>query len=287
MGLLDVLRDEVAKWKQGPGFVKVVNEGLLNPNQYNAPAANRVKDATFGLLGIVPGVGDVASAAESADLFNRGDKFGGSLAALGALPFVPAFAGMVKRGGKAADALDVGGLLKNVDNAGMGKANNPWATKDTFGDGRRIEHVSPDGRSAVVQQTLPSGKTVFYPADVNAQYGLVSPDMYKPFDSFEAAQKKIKGMRISDAAKARNTERYGGIPRHWAGDSKKLAKSLIDNDVPIANFSSSSQSKSKYIELADGRKIRMSDHDLPMSYDASDIDYRYGNDIAEIINKLK
>lgn len=95
---------------------KVLYEGLLNPNKYNAPAANRFKDSMFGLLGVVPGVGDAASAAESADLFNRGDKFGGSLAALGALPLVPALGGMVKQGGKA------GGLLAQGDDvAKIGK----------------------------------------------------------------------------------------------------------------------------------------------------------------------
>lgn len=83
----------------------VVNAGLLNPNEYNAPAANRFKDSAFGLLGVVPGVGDAASAAESADLFNRGENFAGGIAALGALPMIPSLAGMVRQGGKAADAL--------------------------------------------------------------------------------------------------------------------------------------------------------------------------------------
>lgn len=273
----------------------VMREGLLNPNKFNAPAANRFKDSAFGLLGGVPGVGDAASAAEAADLFNRGEKVAGTFAALGALPLVPSFAGMVKQGGKAADALSYadeaaqngGGLLKNADNAGMGKTNNQWATKDVFGDGRQIEHVSPDGRSAVVQQTLPSGKTVFYPADVDTQYGWVRPDMYKQFDTFEAAQNKIKGMRISDSAKKRNAELYGDIPNTWTGDAKKVAKKLIDSGIAVSRFSSSTQSKSKYIELADGRKIRMSDHDLPPSYEGSDFDFRYGGDIAELLKKLK
>ena len=84
----------------------VVRAGLLDPNEYNAPAANRFKDSMFGLLGIVPGVGDAASAAESADLFNRGEKFAGSLAALGALPLVPAIGGMfIGKGAKTWDAL--------------------------------------------------------------------------------------------------------------------------------------------------------------------------------------
>lgn len=84
---------------------RVVNAGLLNPNEYNRPQADRFKDSMFGLLGVVPGVGDAASAAESADLFNRGENFAGGLAALGALPMIPSLAGMVKHGGKAADAL--------------------------------------------------------------------------------------------------------------------------------------------------------------------------------------
>jgi hypothetical protein len=57
----------------------------------------------FGLLGVVPGVGDAASAAESADLFNRGENFAGSMAALGALPFVPAMGGIVKKTGLLGD----------------------------------------------------------------------------------------------------------------------------------------------------------------------------------------
>lgn len=82
---------------------RVVNAGLLNPNEYNAPAANRFKDLAFGLLGVVPGVGDYVSGAEAVDLFNRGENFAGSLAALGALPFVPALGGMVARHGNELD----------------------------------------------------------------------------------------------------------------------------------------------------------------------------------------
>lgn len=85
---------------------KVFDEGLINPNEYTRPQADRFKDSAFGLLGVVPGVGDAASAAESADLFNRGEKFAGSLAALGALPLVPAIGGMfIGKGAKTWDAL--------------------------------------------------------------------------------------------------------------------------------------------------------------------------------------
>jgi hypothetical protein len=68
----------------------VINEGLLNPNQFNAVAANRFKDSLFGGLGIVPGVGDVASGMQAVDFWNRGEKLNAGLAGLGALPFIPA-----------------------------------------------------------------------------------------------------------------------------------------------------------------------------------------------------
>ena len=51
----------------------VFNQGLLNPNQYNAVAANRLKDSALGLLGIVPGAGDYASGVQAADYFNRAE----------------------------------------------------------------------------------------------------------------------------------------------------------------------------------------------------------------------
>jgi len=111
MGLLDQFKAYVeantprsTRPKVSPA--KVFNEGLLNPNAYNKPAADRFKDSLFGLLGVVPGVGDAASAAESADLFNRGENVAGSMAALGALPLVPSIGGMfIGKGAKTWDAL--------------------------------------------------------------------------------------------------------------------------------------------------------------------------------------
>ena len=99
MGLLDYIRANTPRAttpRVKPG--KVINEGLLNPNAYNKPAADRFKDSLFGGLGIVPGVGDVASGMEAADLWNRGDKGNAGLAALGMLPFVPNLVGATKLG---------------------------------------------------------------------------------------------------------------------------------------------------------------------------------------------
>jgi len=94
MGLLDQFKAYIqantpraTTPRVSPG--KVINEGLLNPNQFNAPAANRFKDSLFGMTGIVPGVGDVASGVQAADFWNRGEKLNAGLSALGALPFIP------------------------------------------------------------------------------------------------------------------------------------------------------------------------------------------------------
>lgn len=77
-------------------FGHVVNTGLINPNQYNAPQANRFKESLFGGLGLVPGVGDAVSAIQAADYWNQGDKANAGLAGLGALPLIPSLAGVTK-----------------------------------------------------------------------------------------------------------------------------------------------------------------------------------------------
>lgn len=102
----------------------------------------------------------------------------------------------------------------------------------------------------------------------------------------ELADFALSRIKRKDAAVSA-LSKYDAIPKHWKGDARNVAKSLIDNDVNISRFSSSTQSKSKYIELADGRKIRLSDHDLPLHYEGSDIDFRYGGDVADLLGKLK
>lgn len=106
-GLLDYIDANTPRHAGAlPTVGRVVNQGLINPNRFNKPSADRFKESTFGLLGIVPGVGDYASVVESADLFNRGEKFAGGMAALGALPLVPAIGGMfIGKGAKTWDVL--------------------------------------------------------------------------------------------------------------------------------------------------------------------------------------
>lgn len=68
----------------------VMREGLLNPNKFNAPAANRFKDSVFGLLGGIPGADAPVGFTQGADYFNRGEPVAGAVSvASGVLPFIP------------------------------------------------------------------------------------------------------------------------------------------------------------------------------------------------------
>jgi hypothetical protein len=100
------------------------------------------------------------------------------------------------------------------------------------------------------------------------------------------AQASVRGQRISNALKSRNQSLYGDIPRAWSGDAKRIAKALIDAGVPIERFSQSTQSTSKYIYLASGEKVRISDHALPLGYESADYDFRIGGDIQSLVERI-
>lgn len=71
----------------------VLREGLLDPNKFNAVAANRFKDSMFGLLGGIPGADAPVGFTQGADYFNRGEPVAGAVSvASGVLPFIPATA---------------------------------------------------------------------------------------------------------------------------------------------------------------------------------------------------
>lgn len=142
MGLLDDLQQYVkantprsTRPRVSPSTV--FNQGLLNPNQFNRPQADRLKDSAFGLLGIVPGVGDVAAGAEAADLYNRGHPYLAGLSALGTLPLIPAMGGMfVGKGAKTWDALKAQQaeelLAKGVDHKEVWKQTGTMRGVDNF-----------------------------------------------------------------------------------------------------------------------------------------------------------
>jgi len=90
----------------------------------------------------------------------------------------------------------------------------------------------------------------------------------------------VRGLRVSETRKANQSAKYGAIPSIWNGESKKIAMALIDTGIGIDRFSSSTQSKSKYLYLDSGIKVRLADHALPSNYDAADVDFRYAETLA-------
>lgn len=83
MGLLDAFKQYISDAIPG---------GLLNQEW----TPDRVKTARNTLLDFTPVVGDVKSAYDGLEAFKQKDYLGAGLGALGALPLIPSFAGIVK-----------------------------------------------------------------------------------------------------------------------------------------------------------------------------------------------
>lgn len=83
--------------------VTVFKEGLVTPNKFNAPAANRFKDSALGLIGTVPGLGIPAAAVQTADYTQRNEPVAAMLSALSAA--VPALGAMMHTAGPSTSAL--------------------------------------------------------------------------------------------------------------------------------------------------------------------------------------
>jgi len=188
------------------------------------------------------------------------------LAALGALPFIPS---------------GLGNLKKSVDLASM-------KVVDVFGNGKQVKYYDNNGRF-IEKFTSPSGAERWIPGVAGEKSFLDNylTDITKGFSSPDEAYAKIPSLLGSQTKSANYAAKYGGIPKTWDSESKSIAKNIIDSGFEVNKYSQSTQSKSKYIELADGRKIRLSNHDLPSNYESADIDYRFGGDIKSFIDSLR
>jgi hypothetical protein len=86
-GLLDLLK------KEGGQYLRdIMPGGMLNPEW----TPERTQTALSGLLDVTPVVGDIKSGYEGVQAARQGDMVGAGLGALGALPFIPNMAGVVK-----------------------------------------------------------------------------------------------------------------------------------------------------------------------------------------------
>lgn len=177
--------------------------------------------------------------------------------------------------------------LAQFSKAGSDGHLSTLRTVDVFGNGNMVEYYDDAKGLMYSVQKYPRGErwTAWdvLPAEEGGNQVIGEFDHHK---SFADAVQSIRGARISASAKAR-LAKYSAIPNTWDGDAKKLAKALIDAGVSIDRFSTSTQSRSKYIYLDDGRKVRLADHELPGAYDAPDYDFRYGGDIQRLVEQIK
>ena len=193
--------------------------------------------------------------------------------------------GIISKGGKAVDA------LKYSDDVARSvpifkKYNPPKALGGKFPELKGVERRPNPAVVAVSNdltiKTLPDGK---FQADYSPLYG-----GGKPFSALGDNPQELMDMAIARVNRSEKAmlqqQKYSSIPNTWKGDAKKVAKNIIDEYGDVS-FASSTQSKSKYITLPSGEKIRISDHALPSSYEGADYDFRYGDDVNTLINLIK
>jgi len=156
---------------------------------------------------------------------------------------------------------------------------------DMFGNGSRVQHFDDRRGLFYEAQKYPSGLVGWRAGEVidGIEHWLST----KEFGSMDEAQAAVRGLRISNTARQKSAEKYGAIPALWTGEAKRVAKAIIDAGIGVERFSASTQSKSKYVYLDSGVKVRLADHALPGSYDQPDVDYRYGGDIKALIAEVK
>lgn len=173
-GIVDFLKDEYAAAAKSFGILKELPKTLKN-NPANAATA----EAMFGLAGIVPGLGDVASAAESKYLYDKGDKFGAALAGLGALPLVPNVAGIFAgKGSKTWDAISASKAkameAAKIDPRTIWKETGTWKGPD----GKWRQEIDDSGATAQFTHLPESGtdriagRAIEHPAAYEAYPGL-------------------------------------------------------------------------------------------------------------------
>jgi len=215
-------------------------------------------------LGFAPGIG-TAQGIRDFERARRDDDMLGM--ALGGLSAFPVVGGIVKAGrgiGRAAEgAMDMSQASKYV------ATKMPTGVYSVTGK-NDIYRVDPSGNEFTIEY-VPQWKSKVKPFQVKG--GSIDEVVSLADQRLDRSYNAQKG-----------STKYQKIPESWTGEAKKIAKKTIDAGYePI--FSASTQSRSKYMEI-NGQKIRLSDHDLPLHYDAPDIDFRYGSDINDLLNRL-
>lgn len=165
--------------------------------------------------------------------------------------------------------------------------------KDTFGNGSRIEYTKKDDPYVFVRNDNKGSPYFTVEKKLKLKDGSYAPVSMtmgdKRFSSLEEAKSSTGSLEKTEqreSEKRKEAEKYSKIPNLWKGDAKKVAKKLIDEGFPVDKFVSSQRSESKYIYLANGEKIRISSHELPMGYESADYEYRPGDNIDDLLKKM-
>jgi len=251
----------------------VLREGLLDPNKFNAPAANRFKDSMFGFLGVIPGADAPVGFAQGADYFNRGEPLAGAVSvASGVLPFIPpTVAGLFAMHKMAGSADAVSPLAKSLKNQqGVIKEIGKIPKNSIF-----PKSVTPDMVPVGISEMFGTGMSGTIKKMTNGDYlGRYNPawgQPGKPFyaigdDADELKRVMLDRMTRSEAGTA--ASKKAKFNNSMLGKLKKEFGDVFDT-------ARSTQSNSEYItHTPSGLKIRISDHDLPLHYEQPDIDLR-------------
>jgi len=178
----------------------------------------------------------------------------------------------------------VSSLIDMVEKSGS-QLPNDLRVVDLFGDGSRVQYHDDKKGLFFENQKLRNGNEYWQPGEMIDGMDYKLGD--STYSSINDAKDAVGKLRAQNTKRKNYNEKYGAIPSTWDGEAKKVAKQVIDAGYDVDRFSNSTQSKSKYIYLNDGTKIRLSDHDLPASYEQPDINHFYGSDLTETLNKIK
>ncbi len=209
-----------------------------------------------GLLDLatnIPVVGDALSGGMAVYDAARGDYPSAAMNALGVLPFIPSF----------------GGVIKSVRPSKFGKIPDEISAMKSGGLDKSELWQNYSDRAGLINKNM--DMTIYplnngdYVLSHNPAWGSKSKGFYAVGDDANELVNYSLG-RVSKSDKSIQS-----------ASDKKYSNSLagmLENEYgPVFSFSNSNRSASQYItHNPSGQKIRISDHDLPLGYVQADHD---------------
>lgn len=237
--------------------------GDLIKGAKNNPRNAETMDSLFGGLGIVPGVGDVASGAEAAYRYKQGDMLGAGLAGLGALPLIPPISA---------------GLLGSI------KAIGNMPKKGIYPNGITNDMVIPGTHEEMFGESMAATIRKMNNGDYLGRYIPAWGGEGKPFYAIGDNLQELKNVMLTRMGKSE----LGTRSAKDAKFNNSLIGRLQNEFGDTFKTGHSTQSNSKYFtHEPSGLKVRVSDHDLPLGYEQPDIDLRTTMTLDEQIEAIK